>query len=65
MPRLESSKIQTNLDLEDMERRHIVGVLESTGWRVSGRGGAAEVLGLKRSTLISKMTKLGISRPAL
>ncbi|MEI6154540.1 MAG: sigma 54-interacting transcriptional regulator, partial [Deltaproteobacteria bacterium] len=65
MPRLESSKIQTNLDLEDMERRHIVSVLESTGWRVSGKGAAAEVLGLKRSTLISKMTKLGISRPTL
>jgi len=49
-------------NLEDMERRHIVAVLERAGWRVAGKGGAAEVLGLKRSTLNSKMKKLGISR---
>jgi PAS domain S-box-containing protein len=45
---------------EEMERRHILSVLAKTGGRVSGRGGAAEVLGLKRSTLYSKMKKLGI-----
>jgi transcriptional regulator with GAF, ATPase, and Fis domain len=50
-------------NLEDMERRHIVSVLERNGWRVGGKGGAAEVLGLKRSTLYSKMKKLGINRP--
>ena len=49
-------------NLEDMERRHIVAVLERAGWRIAGKGGAAEVLGLKRSTLNSKMKKLGISR---
>jgi transcriptional regulator with GAF, ATPase, and Fis domain len=48
--------------LEDMERRHIVAVLEKTGWRVAGPGGAAEVLGLKRTTLDAKMKKLGIKR---
>jgi formate hydrogenlyase transcriptional activator len=47
-----------------MERRHIVSVLERTGWRVGGKGGAAEVLGLKRSTLYSKMKKIRIHRPA-
>jgi transcriptional regulator with GAF, ATPase, and Fis domain len=46
-----------------MERKHIVNVLEKKGWRVGGKGGAAEVLGLKRSTLYSKMKKLGIQRP--
>ena len=50
-------------NLEDMERRHIVSVLERNGWRVGGKGGAAEVLGLKRSTLYSKMKKLDINRP--
>ena len=49
-------------NLEDMERRHIVAVLEKTGWRIAGPGGAAEVLGLKRTTLHSKMKKLGIKR---
>ena len=48
--------------LENMERRHIVAVLEKTGWRIAGQGGAAEVLGLKRTTLQAKMKKLGIKR---
>jgi len=38
-------------------------VLESSNWRIGGEGGAAEILGLKRTTLQSKMTKLGIERP--
>jgi transcriptional regulator with GAF, ATPase, and Fis domain len=50
-------------DLQDMERRHIMAVLEKTGWRLSGDGGAAEALGLKRTTLHAKMKKLGIKRP--
>ncbi len=50
-------------NLEDVERRHIVSVLERTSWRLTGKGGAAEVLGLKRTTLQSKMKKLGIKRP--
>jgi formate hydrogenlyase transcriptional activator len=49
-------------NLEDMERRHILNVLERTSWRVMGKDGAAEILGLKRTTLQSKMKKLGIKR---
>ncbi len=41
---------------------HVTAVLEKTGWRVSGPGGAAEILGLKRSTLQAKIKKLGIRR---
>jgi formate hydrogenlyase transcriptional activator len=37
-------------------------VLEKTAWRIAGQGGAAEVLGLKRTTLQAKMKKLGIKR---
>jgi formate hydrogenlyase transcriptional activator len=48
--------------LEDMERKHIVAVLEKTGWRIGGRGGAAEILGLVRTTLHAKMKKLGVKR---
>jgi PAS domain S-box-containing protein len=62
-PKLMSSEAPDARNLEDMERRHIVSVLERNGWRVGGKGGAAEVLGLKRSTLYSKMKKLGIDRP--
>ena len=50
--------------LEDVERDHIVGVLEACGWKVRGKGGAAERLGLKRTTLQSRMKKLGIQRPS-
>ena len=48
--------------LKDMEQSYMVAVLEKTGWRIAGQGGAAEVLGLKRTTLQSKMKKLGIKR---
>jgi formate hydrogenlyase transcriptional activator len=50
--------------LEQVERRHILAVLEETGWRVSGNHGAAQVLGLKRTTLEARMRKLGIQRRA-
>jgi formate hydrogenlyase transcriptional activator len=49
--------------LEEVERRHMVRVLEGTGWRVRGSGGAAEILGLKPTTLESRLRKLGIRRP--
>ena len=48
--------------LEEIESRHIIDVLNSTGWRVSGKGGAAEILGLNPKTLESRMKKLGIQR---
>ena len=49
--------------LLEVEREHIARTLELTGWKVSGPGGAAEVLGLKPTTLEARMRKLGISRP--
>jgi formate hydrogenlyase transcriptional activator len=52
-----------DLTLEEAERRHILSTLEKAGWRVSGRHGAAVILGLKPSTLQSRMVKLGIVRP--
>ena len=51
------------MTIEGMERMHINSVLEKTGWRIRGRNGAAEILGLKPTTLHAKMKKLGISRP--
>lgn len=50
------------LTLEEMERRHIVDVLEQTNWRVSGEKGAAKILGLNATTLEARMKKLGIER---
>jgi transcriptional regulator with GAF, ATPase, and Fis domain len=63
LPQKASPEIPANLSLEDAERRHILAVLQKSGWRLSGQGGAAEILGLKRTTLQSKMKKLGIKRP--
>jgi formate hydrogenlyase transcriptional activator len=48
--------------LEEVERKHIRGVLERVHWRISGKHGAAEILGLRPTTLHSRMNKLGISR---
>lgn len=48
--------------LEEVERAHILKVLELTKWRVSGEKGAAEILGINPQTLFSKMRKLGINR---
>ncbi len=48
--------------LKQVEKAHILKVLESTGWRVSGKHGAADVLGLKESTLRARMKKAGIKR---
>ncbi len=50
-------------NLEEVERAHILEVLQATGWKLEGREGAAAVLGLKPSTLRSRMLKLDIRRP--
>ncbi len=49
--------------LEEVERRHILSVLEQTNWVFAGPNGAAARLGIKRPTLQFRMQKLGISRP--
>jgi PAS domain S-box-containing protein len=53
------------VSLEEVEREHILHVLETCGWRVRGQGGAAAILGLNPNTLESRMSKLGIHRPCL
>ena len=48
--------------LEDVEREHIVRVLEEVKWKVSGINSAADILGLNRSTLRARMNKLNIRK---
>jgi len=48
--------------LEDTERKQILNALEQTNWIVAGPNGAAARLGMKRSTLQSRMQKLAVSR---
>jgi transcriptional regulator with GAF, ATPase, and Fis domain len=50
------------MTLEEVERRHIIAVLDEVRWRIRGDGGAAQRLGLKPSTLESRMRKAGIKR---
>ena len=48
--------------MEDVEREHIINILNNTNWMVSGEKGAAKILGLNPNTLYSRMKKLGIER---
>ena len=52
-----------SLRLVDVQKEHIRQVLETAGWRVRGSGGAAVRLGLRPTTLETRMAKLGLSRP--
>jgi transcriptional regulator with GAF, ATPase, and Fis domain len=52
-----------SLKLTDVEREHIRGVLEMAAWRIRGATGAAQLLGLKPTTLEGRMAKLGLVRP--
>ncbi len=55
----EKNEIKT---LAERERSYILEALEATSWRVSGKRGAAEILGLKPTTLEARMKKLEIKR---
>ena len=62
-PALAAVAPPTSANLAEVQAEHIRGVLERVGWRVRGRGGAAELLGMKPTTLDSRMARLGIRRP--
>jgi len=49
--------------LDEVERAHFVRVLERCNWRITGAGNAAEALGMRPSTLRSRLKKLGVARP--
>jgi len=57
--RSDDSRVVT---LRDAEREHIIQALAETNWIIGGIKGAAARLGLKRTTLASKMRRMGISR---
>jgi len=54
---------ESNLTMKEMERLHILNAMGQTGWKLRGPGGAAELLDMNYSTLVSRMRKLGIIRP--
>jgi len=63
-PPTDGDRAPEPITLTDAEREHIIAALSATGWVVGGPRGAASRLGMKRSTLLKKMHKLGISRPS-
>ena len=58
------SNVISNATLEAVERHHITSMLERSNWQISGTSGAACLLGLKPTTLRSKMDRLGIQKPS-
>lgn len=53
----------TEAEMQRRERENLVAVLEHAGWKVKGTDGAADLLGVKPTTLLSRMKKMGIRRP--
>ena len=62
MPKITQSGAEQCGTLDEAEKRHIIEALKTTGWRVSGKDGAAEILGINPKTLESRMQRLGIQR---
>jgi transcriptional regulator with GAF, ATPase, and Fis domain len=54
--------VRTAKEFEDLERENIVAALEASDWKVAGANGAATLLGIKPTTLSSRMKALGIER---
>jgi transcriptional regulator with GAF, ATPase, and Fis domain len=53
----------TESEMLRRERQNLRAALAAAGWRVKGRGGAAELLGINPTTLLSRMQKMGLTRP--
>jgi PAS domain S-box-containing protein len=61
--RVASTPFLTDEEMREQQRANVVAALEAAGWRVSGRGGAAELLGIRPTTLTDRMKTLKIRRP--
>jgi transcriptional regulator with GAF, ATPase, and Fis domain len=59
----QSPEFLTEAEMRERERENLMAVLEKTGWKVRGPDGAAELLGVKATTLQSRMRAMGIQRP--
>jgi formate hydrogenlyase transcriptional activator len=62
-PRAGNGEARAVTSMEDAEREHIRRALDASHWMIGGPAGAAARLGMKRTTLQSRMAKLGIARP--
>jgi len=55
--------VLTEKQLQALQKENLVAALKRTDWRVSGKGGAAELLGIKPTTLADRMRKFGLHKP--
>ena len=60
---LTQSKFLTEAEFERFQRDNLVQALEAANWKIKGPEGAAELLGVKPTTLLSRMDKWGLKRP--
>jgi len=58
------AQVLTDAELRQRERANVVAALTKSGWRIHGPGGAAELLSINPSTLVSRIRKLGLKKPA-
>jgi transcriptional regulator with GAF, ATPase, and Fis domain len=71
-PRTDSSasntaqpKFLTDVEVQRFERDNLLQALEAAHWKIKGADGVAELLGVKPTTLISRMSKWGLKKPEL
>ena len=63
-PHAAEPEILTEPEMQQRERENYLAALKKTNWKISGADGAAELLGLKPSTLVTRVQKMGLKRPA-
>jgi PAS domain S-box-containing protein len=56
-------QILTEADLKELQKKNLLAALEQTGWQVSGKGGAAELLGVRPTTLSDRIRTFGFRKP--
>ena len=61
---LPGDTVLSEKEMRDFQKRNTVAALKQTNWRVSGEGGAADLLGVKPTTLADRIRTLGIKRPS-
>jgi transcriptional regulator with GAF, ATPase, and Fis domain len=59
-----AAAILTDIEFRQHERENVLLALNQAGWKIFGPGGAAELLGLKSTTLVSRLKRLGITKPS-
>jgi PAS domain S-box-containing protein len=62
VPQASAQRLLRAKDIEDLERQNLISALEACNWKIAGANGTAELLGIKPTTLSSRMKALGIER---